>query len=269
MKAQLRNKSRRKWIVGGAALFAGIALLTTGFATWVIGQSILDKKENTDVTVQTTKTEAIFLEVKVNDHAINLDEKYDQSNGGIIFVENGKETDFKIGFEYIRVKVSESYWNTHSITGVKFSLAESTNENANALLKTKDFSHNFGRTAETEYTFLDINEDSTVTLPANDKILENKGSGENWIHANGFYTYTFVGKKEVFKWGTLFDGKSPCTYYNDPNKKQYFFEKDTDGNDILKTDGLYKANNEMTKMHDNFEGKKLTVKLTVTTGPKA
>ena len=37
MKKEINSKSRRRWIMGGLAAFASVALLTTGFAVWVVG----------------------------------------------------------------------------------------------------------------------------------------------------------------------------------------------------------------------------------------
>ena len=49
MKKEINSKSRRKWIRGGLAGFASVALLTTGFAVWVVG--VQKDKANGDVKV--------------------------------------------------------------------------------------------------------------------------------------------------------------------------------------------------------------------------
>ena len=59
MKKDLKSKSKRKWIVGGVLLFGGVALLTTGFATWAIGVNQTKQNLGTNVTVQGTENESV------------------------------------------------------------------------------------------------------------------------------------------------------------------------------------------------------------------
>ena len=49
MKKSIKKSSRRKWIVGGVAFFGSIALLTTGFATWVVG--VNESSDDGEVTI--------------------------------------------------------------------------------------------------------------------------------------------------------------------------------------------------------------------------
>ena len=53
MKKEINSKSRRKWIMGGLAAFASVALLTTGFAVWVVGSQKMSDKGDVSVTVDT------------------------------------------------------------------------------------------------------------------------------------------------------------------------------------------------------------------------
>ena len=65
MKKSIKKSSRRKWVVGGVAFFGSIALLTTGFATWVIGASnTKDDMNNTNVTVDTAKRTQRFPQLR-------------------------------------------------------------------------------------------------------------------------------------------------------------------------------------------------------------
>ena len=49
MRKELNSKSKRKWIAGGIAAFASVALLTTGLATYIVGVS------NTSVSLDGVK----------------------------------------------------------------------------------------------------------------------------------------------------------------------------------------------------------------------
>ena len=59
MKKEINSKSRRKWIRGGLAAFASVALLTTGFAVWVVGVSNKDASEDLKVNVDTAANKSI------------------------------------------------------------------------------------------------------------------------------------------------------------------------------------------------------------------
>ena len=76
MKKEINSKSRRKWIRGGLAAFASVALLTTGFAVWVVG--VQKNKVNGDigVTVDTAQNESVVFKFNLDsaDSAIELKE---------------------------------------------------------------------------------------------------------------------------------------------------------------------------------------------------
>ena len=59
MKKEINSKSRRKWIMGGLAAFASVALLTTGFAVWVVGTSKTGDDKDVTVKVDTAKNNSI------------------------------------------------------------------------------------------------------------------------------------------------------------------------------------------------------------------
>ena len=76
MKKDLKSKSKRKWIVGGVLLFGGVALLTTGFATWAIGVNQTKQNLGTNVSVQGTVNESVKLTVTPVDMAVSISEKH-------------------------------------------------------------------------------------------------------------------------------------------------------------------------------------------------
>lgn len=85
MRKELKSKSRRKWLIGGSLAFASVALLTTGFATWVIAVSAKTKNTDTNVNVDTVRNESIVLTYTLdeNDESIYLGENVAVSKGNL------------------------------------------------------------------------------------------------------------------------------------------------------------------------------------------
>lgn len=90
MRKELKSKSRRKWLIGGSLAFASVALLTTGFATWVIAASAKTKNTDTNVNVDTVRNESIFLTYTLddNDKSIYLGENVAVSDGNLRYETN-------------------------------------------------------------------------------------------------------------------------------------------------------------------------------------
>ena len=212
MKKDLKSKSKRKWIVGGVLLFGGVALLTTGFATWVIGVNRTTQNNNANVTVQGTENESVKLTVELTDSTITVSEKHTKAANEIIGTKaEEKETDFKIGLK-ITIEAGAAYVNANNITGVNFSwgAGKDTIQIKDGDVETNVTSNNLVNASETNYraagpyTYLDINKE---TISINDFTSSSTGSVSKW-------TYTGA-EVEMFKWGTFFDHRSPCTYYNE------------------------------------------------------
>ncbi|MDY6063780.1 MAG: hypothetical protein SPI51_02080, partial [Candidatus Enterosoma sp.] len=83
MKKEINSKSKRKWVAGGLAAFASIALLTTGFATWVVGKQEEDKVVQVGVTVDTAQNKTLTFDFSLSesDSAIVLAEAETVSDG--------------------------------------------------------------------------------------------------------------------------------------------------------------------------------------------
>ena len=111
MKKEINSKSRRKWIRGGLAAFASVALLTTGFAVWVVG--VQEDKANGDVkvNVDTARNENIEFTAKLKDATIRLAEPAEVNETGKFvktntLAENEKQ-DFDISFDSFTIKVGK------------------------------------------------------------------------------------------------------------------------------------------------------------------
>ena len=106
MKKEMNGKSRRKWVVGGAMVFGSIALLSTGFATWVIG-AVQDSYDGAvKVGLDVVKNESITVTGKMTEDAILIaDEDY---AGTLINVVDGtSKRDLEVTVELTAVHSAE------------------------------------------------------------------------------------------------------------------------------------------------------------------
>ena len=86
MKKEMNGKSRRKWVVGGAMVFGSIALLSTGFATWVIGALNNTYDGEITVAIDQVKNESITVTGDMTDANIKIADE--NSTDGLVRVEN-------------------------------------------------------------------------------------------------------------------------------------------------------------------------------------
>ena len=74
MKKSIRKSSRRKWVVSGIAFFGSVALLTTGFATWVIGANNTSDNDGTNVRVDTAVRNNVSLQIDLTEKEVYIGE---------------------------------------------------------------------------------------------------------------------------------------------------------------------------------------------------
>ena len=239
MKKDLKSKSKRKWIVGGVLLFGGVALLTTGFATWAIGVNQTKQNLGTNVSVQGTVNESVKLTVTAvsgddNAMGVSISESHKtQAADEIFYTKDEKETDFNIKVKVV-VEIGAEFYEKNNITNVTFdfkdswakgeSKPEGYNE-ANDVTKKRNVNvpPSTKTHAEGNYTYIDIDtEETTLTIPTLSSD-HTSITGENPDHfALGSGSSTTKSKVftiesldlKVFKWGSFFGHVSPCEYYN-------------------------------------------------------
>ena len=239
MKKDLKSKSKRKWIVGGVLLFGGVALLTTGFATWAIGVNQTKQNLGTNVSVQGTVNESVKLtvtSVSGDDNAmgVSISESHKkQAANEIFYTKDEVPTDFNIKVKVV-VEIGAEFYANNNITNVTFGFKDTwaegeskpegyneandvttkRNVNVDPLTKTH---------AKGNYTYIDIDADATtLTIPAlNAEHTEITGTNpDGFVLGSGSSTtkskvFTIEALDlKVFKWGTFFNHKSPCEYYN-------------------------------------------------------
>lgn len=239
MKKDLKSKSKRKWIVGGVLLFGGVALLTTGFATWAIGVNQTKQNLGTNVSVQGTVNESVKLTVTPvsgddNAMGVSISESHKtQAADEIFYTKDEKPTDFNIKVKVV-VEIGAEFYANNNITNVTFDFKDwAQDENKpNGYDSSKDVTSkrkvNVRETtkthAEGNYTYIDIDtEATTLTIPTlnSDHTLITGLNPNNFVLGSGSSTtkskvFTIEALDlKVFKWGTFFgNGSSPCEYYN-------------------------------------------------------
>lgn len=118
MRKELKSKSRRKWLLGGSLAFASVALLTTGFATWVIGTQKTSGDGKVNIGVDTAKDNSVELTFNLDDtnNSIFVAENAGNSNSNLTIERDEKEADTKpdwsIKIKDLNVVVGETFYNS-------------------------------------------------------------------------------------------------------------------------------------------------------------
>ena len=243
MKKEINSKSKRKWVAGGLAAFASIALLTTGFATWVVGTRQTEADAEIGVTVDTAKNMNVeFIAELQSGESIRLAETSNSSSDSTDFVkaDENPSGDLKITFTTLTISFGTESGFTVSGKKLKFSITD----NIKLSVPEGDV---FGRTG-TDLTYIE----------APDAIDLNESNGASATN-NGVTTYTFSKLTFDFKWGTFFgtEGKSPLEFYNSK----------FNANSSLKTSAnAQKVVDELNGMSRAYESPKDKIKLHLVIG---
>ncbi len=255
MKKEINSKSRRKWIMGGLAAFASVALLTTGFAVWVVGVTQDKNNHDVGVFVATSSNANVTFEAKLadSDKSIFLDEK--EAVDTHKFVNTGSvevKGDLSITFASMTIKyglgAADLFNETNGYKEVAFTIntfeENETTEvgNYNSVLVSKD-DNKIGTGAreanESGWTY--ITAPVSISLTKFDKVVDPTTSAVT-------LTLKDADKVMEFTWGTFFGGVSPCTYYN----------KLVDTGKIAKTvENADLINAEINQMHDALDTGKI------------
>ena len=224
MKKKLKNSSFRKAVINGVLIFGGVALLTTGFATWIIGATTTQVDGTTNVTVDTARTNNIVLEVELTEKSVSISEE--SASGEFVTIEKGKPTDFSVTAN-ITLTVGKGVleddrpdkitigFNPGETGGVAY---KDPNDATAANNVTVEKDTNIRKAAT--YTYLDIATPEFV-LPTQDDTPAN-GFTMSTDEDTGDVTYTATNLSiTLFKWGSFFDNKTPSTFYNDLYEGDY------------------------------------------------
>lgn len=221
MKKNTNLTSRRKWVLTGVMGFAGVALLTTGFATFIVGNMNNTAAEDIGVTVDTVQNNSVELSVDLTDSSIILAETSSKGTSTDIVQSSDEPNAAALDITgNITVKYGDNFFNKEEQTmSLVFSLkyltgSENdpyTNNQKNLI---KDAGNEIGtkRTqAKTASSTAEGTLDSWtyIEAPATVDLTNESPTKESNLNV-----ITLSAKKLSFQWGSFFDGKSPVSYYN-------------------------------------------------------
>ncbi len=201
MKKSTRRSSRRKWVVGGIAFFGSIALLTTGFATWVVGVQQDKQEGDVGVTVETTTNSSIRFEAVLDDDAIKLKETEATRNGKILSEESPESDALNITFSTFKITLGKDATLPKKIT---MSIAESGEYNKQNTATTSSYLFK-DHVGESGLKYIAAPAEITLTKDSTYKESTDNSGNKVWEITN---------KTLSFQWGDYFGNSSPCTYYN-------------------------------------------------------
>lgn len=157
MKKELNAKSRRKFVVGGAMVFGSIALLSTGFATWVIGATVDNQDQGISVGLEEIQNQSYLLTAKVvegsdNNTTLTIGDTVSTTSG---FVTNtDHDGDFVVDVELTVNTTADRLPSETLVVGIKDghnSVAKDALSPTFAHLREEKDSYNILKLAETSY----------------------------------------------------------------------------------------------------------------------
>lgn len=213
MRKELKSKSRRKWLIGGSLAFASVALLTTGFATWVIGTRQTSGDGQLNIGVDTAEDNSVELTFNLDiDNRIFVAEDAGNTNSNLTIERDEADTvtkpDWDIKIKDLHIVVGETFYNSiKDKQGLKivFELQKDVTEAEDKNLVTEDkvgvrtgSSWNYIKLAKSEF---DVTLPSSY--PAGGKIYDINDTPNN------------PDKTFSFTWGSYFGEKAPSDFYQE------------------------------------------------------
>ncbi len=283
MRKKVMSTSKRKWIVSGLLGFGAVALLTTGFATWVVGVNKSNTTIDPSTSVEATVNKMISLTVEFRDGDDKQVSISENKTGVFISNPDGAATDFVVK-PHIKIELGKSL--NQLPKEIEFSLGykdtldkvikleggkehEVTPVDSNKVkIDTDTKTHKAKAEA---YEYFKIHKDANITLPLLSdatswtaapegetlpKTYTGKGTADGWTitETSNSYTYESNNAITMFDWGSFFGDKSPVDYYDE------LYKTGKDGLKLENTAGdIDFVVNEMEAMRKLFNGKSLKV----------
>lgn len=221
MRKELKSKSRRKWLIGGSLAFASVALLTTGFATWVIGVSKTSGDGQVHIGVDTVEDKSVELtfELDNTNDTIFVAEKAGTSNSNLT-IEQAGTPKWDIKIKNLNIVVGEDFYNSlNGKTNLKIAF-ELQKDGANSV--TADMVGVRGGQTESSWNYIDLaTKEFNVTLPASYPVGGNICDiNDTSNNPDGIKNPDPKGNNKTisFTWGSYFDGDAPSKFYQDNEK---------------------------------------------------
>lgn len=232
MRKELKSKSRRKWLIGGSLAFASVALLTTGFATWVIGTQKTSGDGQLNIGVDTAEDNSVELTFSLDtDNKIFVAEDAGDSNPYLTIKREEKETvtkpDWDIKIKDLYVVVGETFYNSikdKQDLKIAFELQKDVTEGIKSATNsvTVDMVGVRGGQTGSSWNYIKLAKNEfEVTLPdsypTDGKIYDINKDAVNNPDGNNLFSFT---------WGSYFGEKDPSVFYkeNQPTKglREYY-----------------------------------------------
>lgn len=241
MRKEMNSKSKRKWVAGGLAAFASVALLTTGFATWIIGtQNMGANIDGTVVNVDTAKNASVELVMKIEDEHKKLvfAETSDLGGADVHWQDDGVVGDLTLEFSEISVLYGKDSGFNPEAKKLHFEISSIMKEGVDVKNTANSVNlDTFGRTGG-PFTYFDIPAD--IDLDGGEDALSDPTTTTT--------KYTFPSLNVSFTWGSAFGNVSPAAFY-----QNYFTTNagslDADARAVLQETVVQELNAMKTALH--------------------
>jgi len=220
----MKKMSKNKWILGGIVAFASVALISTGFAAWQIGQTLTTADNTISVNVSGVSNTTVLLTASLTDSSITLGDNI-ISNGTYVN-STADDQDFKIDGT-IRLEVSPDYVKNNTIKSVNLSFINNNvgeTYASNKVTGTEGVNatgfHTVTKGSISDLTYFDL-VNTSITFPKLETDGSISGTESGWTKGtnngnNYVYVYTISDGSNFFKWGTYFGSEdSVSAYYNE------------------------------------------------------
>lgn len=259
MRKELKSKSRRKWLLGGSLAFASVALLTTGFATWVIGTQKTSGDGQLNIGVDTAEDNSVELTFSLTEDKIFVAEPVENSNPNLTIKRKtgtDREPDWNITIKDLNIVVGKTFYDSlkaKKVDGkdldlkIVFELQKDVADDKNSV--TDDRVGVRGEQTESSWKYIElVKNEFTFTLPnsypAGGEIYDINDTPNN------------PDKTFSFTWGSYFNGDVPSKFYQDNEKNK--------GSQTTLREYYQKALQELQAMNTALTTKPGTLKLTAT-----
>lgn len=255
MRKELKSKSRRKWLLGGSLAFASVALLTTGFATWVIGTQKTSGDGQLHIGVDTAEDNSVELTFNLdeNNNEIFVAEDVGSSNPYLTIKreETVTKPDWDIKIKELNVVVGDTFYESLKGKDLKivFELQKGVNAAEDKNSVTNDNVGVRGGQTGSSWNYIKLaKSEFNVTLPdsypAGGKIYDISSDTTN--NPDGKNTFSFY-------WGSYFGEKAPSDFYK---------EKEGSRGSLTLREYYQKALQELQAMKTALNGGELTLTAT-------
>lgn len=234
-KRMTRNSYKRKVIVLGIMIFMSIALVSTGFAAWVISRNTVNEDTKGNISIGVVQDNEIKFDIKefyTEEETQTQDFRFEpekDDKDGIVRTqvnENGESINYELMTLTIKGTITGvSYLTTNSVSGKRiFKLKLDLLSNASGVLNAIKAGYLTAKVSlfEGEITNNEINKKSSQPI-VDTKSLDGKTFVDLSLNTTA-NDYVFV-IEIAFEWGEMFNGENPSRYFDDETTMKKYFTK--------------------------------------------